>query len=106
MDFDGGVNLVPRTLAADGDLVIGPDDSCILISSAGGAAPAATTSSPRSGQIVALHMTAFNTNAYTMTVENGGATGTLTFNAADESALIQYDGTAWRVLSLNGATVV
>lgn len=96
------VSCRPRTNTADATLAITEDDAYILISSAGGSAPGTTTTSMRAGQRCLIQMTAFNTNAYTVAVDEGA----LTFNAADESAEIVYDGTAVRVVSLRGATIV
>lgn len=96
------VNKAVRTLTADATLAIGPTDGIILISSAGGSAPGATTETMADGQEVTIAMTAFNTNAYTVTVDEG----TLTFNAADECATVFHDGTALRVKCLRGATIV
>jgi hypothetical protein len=59
------------------------------------------------GQRLLLKMTAQATGTFTMaSVDNAGASGTLTFNAAGETAEIFYDGTTVHVLYLNGATVV
>lgn len=92
-----------RTNAADAQLVIGANDDHINISSAGGAAPAATdTTAMKSGKPYTIVMTAFNTNPYTIAV--GG--GALTFNAANEGATIVSDGTTVRVAGLAGATIV
>ena len=99
--FAGGLDLEPRTNAGGAALALLTSDSCVLFSSINTGA-IVISETLADGQICALHMTAFDTDDYTMVVEGG----TLTFNAADESALVQHDGTTVRVLSLNGATVV
>ena len=91
----------PRTNAADAACVVAASDGLLLISSAGGGA-VTITHAMAAGQIVTIVMTAFSTGVYTMAV---AASGTLTFNAANEMATIQYDGTAVRVLSQLGATI-
>ena len=96
--MSGGV----RTNAAGAALAIGATDRCILFSSNAGGAVAMSSTGAFAGQRVVLVMTAFDTDAYTLAVDGGA----LTFNAAGETAEIVYDGTAWRDISLNGATVV
>jgi hypothetical protein len=94
-----------RTVAADGAVALVAADAFGVVhfsSTSGGSPVVMTRSTLTAGRPVILTMTAFDTNAYTMAVD----TGTLTFNAADESATVYWDGTAMRVAALNGATVV
>jgi hypothetical protein len=80
----------------------------IILESTSAATPAITTTSAREGQKVTIVLiTESSTGNYTMAGVFGSAgTGTLTFDAVNELAVIEYIGGIWRVLSLVGATVV
>lgn len=54
------------------------------------------------GQVVAIFAPTVSGGSYTLAVDEG----TLTFDAADEAAVIQRVGSVWRVRSLRGATIV
>lgn len=101
LPLTSGVALPRRTNAAGAACAIGPTDFYVGISSNGGGA-VVISETMADGQLALIEMTAFNTDAYTMTV--GG--GTLTFNAVDESALIFHNGTEVIVVALSGATIV
>lgn len=90
-----------RTATADAAVVIANTDHYVLISTTG-AGTNAITETMDDGQVVHISMTAQATGTYEMTVNEG----TLTFNAADESATIIHDGTDVRVMALRGATIV
>ena len=93
-----------RVVAADGDVTLEKEDAdgTVFMSSAGGAAGTLSDGGMLDGQKVTLVMTAFNTNSYTLAVSGG----TLTFDAANESATIVSDGTTLFVTCLQGATIV
>lgn len=54
------------------------------------------------GQRVFIVAPTVSGGSYTLVVDEG----TLTFDAADEAALIERVGSVWRVISLRGATIV
>lgn len=92
-----------RTVAADtATIAVANTDHLILFSTTGAGSNTIDFTAMDDGQVVYLVMTAQSTGTYTGTVDGG----TLTFNAADEAAVVINDGTAIRVMSLQGATVV
>lgn len=68
----------------------------------GSGAKSITTTSSKDGQRISIFAPTVSGGSYTLAVDEG----TLTFDAADEAALIERVGSAWRVLSLRGATIV
>jgi hypothetical protein len=80
----------------------------LVLESTSAATPAITTTSAREGQRVTIVLiTESSTGTYTMAgVFGASGTGTLTFDAINELATIEYVGGIWRVTSLIGATVV
>lgn len=94
---------VALTPAADAAAAILSTTTRIVCSTASGANTAISTTSSYDGQRISLQMTAAaGGGSYTLAVTGG----TLTLNAANETALVERIGAAWVVLSLNGATVV
>ena len=102
LEFDGSIAFPPRTNTAGSALTIAEDDGSILFSSNNTGAIVISGTDMADGQICTLCMETFDTDDYTMVVSSG----TLTFNATDELAVVWNDGAAIRVLSLNGATIV
>lgn len=104
----GNTGWVSRTAvalapAADGAVAILSTTTRIVVSTASGATTAISTTSSYDGQRISLQMTAdAGGGSYTLAVTGG----TLTLNAANETALVERIGSAWVVLSLNGATIV
>ncbi len=98
----GTIRYQITTNTAGAALALTDDHNVVHFSSNAGGAVLMTNASVATGQRIVLTMTAFDTDAYTLVVQGG----TLTFDAADETAEVYYDGTVFRVLSLNGATVV
>ena len=91
-----------RTVAPDGALTLAATDRFVLISAVEGGTIAATMTDTHAGHEVTIFMTAGDeTHNYTAAVESG----TITFNAPDETATVWYDGTNWRLKSLQGATI-
>lgn len=99
--------------AADGTLVeVASDGAAAILTATGGIYLAAsasgdkaiTTTSSHAGQKVNIFLLAASGGSYTLAVEGG----TLTFNAASESAVVQRtaEDDAWIVVGLSGATIV
>lgn len=61
-----------------------------------------TTTSAREGQRISIFAPTVSGGSYTLAVNEG----TLTFDAADETALVEYVNAEWRVIALRGATIV
>jgi len=98
-----------RTVANDGAVDIGRLDAGgvieILNSTTGTKSITTDTSGANAvalGQEVTIFLTACTGNSYTLAL----STGTLTFNAALETAKIVRTSLGWNVVSLNGATIV
>lgn len=78
-------------------------DRLVLLNSSDAIAKAITTTTAREGQRLSIFLIArSSTGTYTLAVTGG----TLTFDAANEHALVERVNGAWKVLSLNGATIV
>lgn len=91
--------------ASDTDVTIEAGDDIIqLTTTSGGSGNTVSNGSMIPGKLYTVVMVAHDTNDYTATVVASGGT-TLTFNAANETAVLVFDGTSLRVVSLLGATV-
>ena len=94
-----------RVIAEDGALALADTDRTIELTNVTAAGDVTiTTASANPGQQVWIKLVAADANGYELAVTGG----TLTFNAADESALIvrNDDDDAWVVFALFGATIV
>lgn len=105
--FSTGEALDYRTVASDVVPTIDRSDSVIeLLASASGAKVILTDTSGDNavalGQVVTFFLTARSGGSYTLAL----STGTLTFDAALESATVVRTSLGWNVVALNGATVV
>lgn len=94
-----------RSVASDGALaIINTDEMIHLIGSASGT-KAATLTSAVEGQRLKLYLAARSGGSYTVACENpSGTSGTLTLDAAAEAPELAYDGSAWVVMDLGGAS--
>lgn len=93
-----------REVAEDAALAIVDTDRCVSLLSSTTGAKAATFTSQRAGQMLRLVLQARSGGSYTFACDFAGTTGTLTLDAADEAPELIYDGSAWQVIALNGAT--
>jgi len=93
-----------RTISADGAVVIGAADACIILDASETGAKAITHNGCYAGQQVSLRLAARSGGSYTLEV----AGGTLTIDAANEGTIVVRNGanSAWLVAQLFGATVV
>lgn len=96
-----------RTVASDVVPTIGRDDGVIeLLASASGAKVILTDTSGDNavdlGQEVVFFLAARSGGSYTLAL----STGTLTFDAALETARVVRTSLGWNVVALNGATIV
>ena len=104
------VNYVNRTVAANGALTIaGTDRTIILLDSSDAAAKAATITAPTAhasgGPLLTIVLKArSSTGSYTVACTNGGSAGTVTFDAALESATFAWINGVLHVVTLTGAT--
>jgi len=95
----------PTTVTLDSDYTVKPYDKYIVLSSTAATTKTLTLPTMNSVQVINIRMNARVAGEYVATVTGG----TLTFNAASESAQIisnPITGLGWQVISLNGATVV
>lgn len=93
----GGV----RTVANDGTPAIAATDRVLEFQKTANTTTAITMTATHAGHQVILKMLVGDADSvYTAAVEGG----TITFNAAEEAALVYYDGTQWRHAWLTGAT--
>lgn len=89
--------------AADAAAAITSATTRLILQTANGSNTAISTSSSVDGQRITCQMpSASGGGSYTLAVTGGN----LTFNAANETALIERIGAAWVVIALNGATIV
>lgn len=93
----GGV----RTVANDGTPAIAATDRVLEIQKTANTTTAITMTATHAGHQVIIKMLVGDADSvYTAAVVGG----TITFNAANEAALVYYDGTEWRHGWLEGAT--
>jgi len=103
---DGNVTPVKRdqavrTLGADAAFTIAATDQVVEVTGSSGGTIAATMTATHTGHTVIVKMLAGDgTNKYTMAVTGG----TVTLDAAEEVAMVYYDGADWRHAFLTGAT--
>ena len=91
-------DVVPTIVAGDRALILADSttgNKAILTDTSGAGAVVV-------GQQVAIRLVAATGNSYTLAL----ASGTLTFNAAGESATVVRTATGWQVIRLEGATIV
>lgn len=99
-----------RTVAANGALTIGPEDgNIILLNSSDAATKAATITAPTAvatggAEFTIVLKARSSTGSYTVACTNAGVSGTVTFDAALESATFQWINGVLNVLTLTGAT--
>lgn len=91
-----------RLLTADQACVIAASDHYIQLNSAAGA-KTITMTATYPGHIVRINSVTVSGGSYTAAVVGGVV---VTFDAANESAEIIFDGTLWNRLTLLGATLV
>jgi len=94
-----------RAVSSDGALtIVNTDEMIHLVGSASGA-KAATLTSATQGQRLKINLAARSGGSYTVAADYpAGTSGTVTLDAAGESVELAYDGSAWVVMDLNGAT--
>lgn len=94
-----------RAIAANGALVISEDDTVIKLSSTDAATKAATMTATYAGHRIRVRLDVrSSTGSYTLAAKQGGTAGTVTLDAAAEVADLVYNGSAWEVELLSGAT--
>jgi hypothetical protein len=92
-------------VAADGALTLGATDRLIEITGTAGGTIAATMTATHAGHCVRVRMRAGDgTHHYTLAAKYNGSAGTVLMNAANELVDLYYDGSAWNVAFLSGAT--
>jgi len=93
-----------RQIAVNDPVVITELDSVIqLVGSTDAVDKAMTVASTYAGHVVSFDLVLrSSTGNYEMTIDEGD----FTLNATDEKGTIYYDGTLWRYLNLQGATIV
>jgi hypothetical protein len=93
-----------REIANDGAVALVTTDNTIIIADSTTGAKAITTVSSHAGQQVVIRLVLCTGNSYTLAL----VSGTLTFNAAEEGAIIVRNAAndGWLVAMLNGATIV
>lgn len=93
-----------REIANDGAVALVTTDNTIIIADSTTGNKAITTVSSHAGQPIWIRLVACTGNSYTLAL----VAGTLTLNAANETALIVRNGanTGWLVGCLVGATIV
>lgn len=111
VDVSGGtLNVGARTVAANGALAIsGTDQVIILLGSSDASAKAATITAPTAvsagGSMLTIVLKArSSTGTYTVACTNAGVAGTVTFDAALESAVFCWINGVLNVVTLTGAT--
>ncbi|MGL5912289.1 MAG: hypothetical protein ACRCZP_19950 [Phycicoccus sp.] len=117
VDFDSTVDLTgattnigARTVAANGALAIaGTDTAIILLNSSDAATKAATITAPTAVAAGGSYLTIVlkarsSTGSYTVAATNASTAGTVTFDAANESAEFVWINGTLHVLTLTGAT--
>lgn len=95
----------PTTVTLDADYTVKPYDKYIVLSSTAATTKTLTLPTMDSVQVINIRMNARVAGEYVAAVTGGS----LTFNAAGESAQIisnPVTGLGWQVISLNGATIV
>lgn len=96
----------PTTVTQDSNYTVKPYDKYIILdSTAAGGAKVLTLPTMNAVQQIMIRMNARTAGSYTAAVSGG----TLTFDAASESAIIASNpitGLGWQVIALNGATIV
>ena len=93
-----------REIASDGAVALADTDATIIVAASASGAKAITTASSFAGQHVWIRLVAASGGSYTLAL----VSGTLTFNAANETALIVRNAanTGWLAGCLVGATIV
>lgn len=92
-----------RVATADQNVVLTDADHLVTFSTTGAGSRTISATALTPGKVIHLAMTAQSTGTYTCTVDEG----TLTFDAADESAtVIAITASTFRVICLRGATIV
>jgi hypothetical protein len=93
-----------REIANDGAVALVSTDDTIIIANSTTGTKSITTSSSYAGQIITIRLVLCTGNSYTLAL----VSGTLTFNAAEEGAIIVRNAanSGWLVSMLNGATIV
>lgn len=116
LDMSGGtLNVRARTVAANAALTIGITDAVIiLLNSSDAATKAATITAPTAaanaliaagGSRLSIVLKArSSTGSYTVACTNAGVAGTVTFDAALESAEFVWINGVLNVITLTGAT--
>ncbi len=95
----------PTTVVQDAAYTVKPYDKYIVLDSLAAGAKVLTLPTMNAVQQIMIRMNARVAGSYTAVVTGG----TLTFDAAGESAIIASNpitGLGWQVISLNGATIV
>lgn len=92
-----------RKLAADAALVLARADAVISLSSTNASAKGATMTATQAGHVVTVLLRArSSTGTYTLAVQDG----TITLDAANEGAIVAYDGANWQLMGLLGTATI
>ena len=93
-----------RSIAANGAVVLAANDRFILLeNSSDASAKAFTMTATHAGHMVLVRLAARSSSGSYTAAVTGGA---VTFDAANEAAWLVYDGSAWQLGGLMGATLV
>jgi hypothetical protein len=92
-----------RKLAANAAVTLARDDTVVSLSSSDAATKVVTMTATQAGHCITVFLrTRSSTGSYTMVVQDG----TITLDAANEGALICYDGTNWQLGCLYGTATI
>lgn len=98
------ISWVPLEIAQDGAVAILDTTNAIYLADSTVGTKVIATTSSYPGQVIPIRLVLNSGGSYTLVVSEG----TLTFDAAGESAVVVRNiaDDAWNVLDLNGATIV
>jgi hypothetical protein len=91
-----------RSIASDGALALAAADRIVLLAASASGTKAATMTATHAGHKVLVRLVAASGGAYTLAVTGG----TITLDAANEGAIVVYDGAAWQLVALLGGATI